>query len=104
MRRKDREVAERSEIAHILDICKTACIAMAGEEGPYVVPLSYGYDWKGDCLELYFHCAKEGKKLEILKYNNQVCFYGFLRGGTVACGKSVQFGILFFQRDREWDG
>lgn len=95
MRRKDREVAERSEIAHILDICKTACIAMAGEEGPYVVPLSYGYDWKGDCLELYFHCAKEGKKLEILKYNNQVCFTVFCEGEPLHAENPCNSGYYF---------
>lgn len=95
MRRKDREVAERSEIARILDMCKTACVAMAGEEGPYVVPLSYGYDWKGDCLELYFHCAKEGKKLEILRFNNQVCFTVFREGELLYSEKPCNSGYYF---------
>ena len=35
MRRKDREVTKQSEIAQILDMCKTACIAMDDEGEPY---------------------------------------------------------------------
>ena len=84
MRRKDREVTKQSEIAQILDMCKTACIAMDDEGEPYAVPLSYGYEWKGDDLILYFHCAKEGKKLEILKRNNRVCFTIFSEGELLA--------------------
>ena len=95
MRRKDREVTERSEIAMILDMCKTACIAMADEEGPYVVPLSYGYEWKGDCLELYFHCAKEGKKLEILKRDNRVCFTVFSEGELLQEENPCNSGYCF---------
>jgi len=37
---------------------------------PYIVPMNYGL---GDnCL--YLHCAREGRKLEILKKNDRVCF------------------------------
>jgi uncharacterized protein len=37
---------------------------------PYVVPLCYGY--KDNAL--YIHCGPEGKKLEIIRKNNNVCF------------------------------
>jgi nitroimidazol reductase NimA-like FMN-containing flavoprotein (pyridoxamine 5'-phosphate oxidase superfamily) len=37
---------------------------------PYVVPLCFGY-----CQgAIYFHAAKEGRKLEILSKNSKVCF------------------------------
>ena len=80
MRRKDREVTDRNEITKILDACKTACVAMMDGDIPYVVPLSYGYELKGDSLVLYFHCAKEGRKLEIMKRNPKVCFTIFREG------------------------
>ncbi len=35
---------------------------------PYLVSLSCGYDEEHNCL--YFHCAREGKKLQYLKSNN----------------------------------
>lgn len=80
MRRKDREVTDINKIKEILDSCKTASVAMIDKEIPYIVPLSYGYELKEDSLELYFHCAKEGRKLEVLKCNNKVCFTIFCEG------------------------
>lgn len=80
MRRRDREVTDKNEIIEILDACKTACVAMMDDDIPYVVPLSYGYELKGDSLVLYFHCAKEGRKLEMIKRNPKVCFTIFREG------------------------
>ena len=75
MRRKDREITDINGIEEILLLCKTCHIAMIDGEAPYVVPLSYGYKFLGGgVLELYFHSALEGRKLEILKRNNKVCF------------------------------
>ncbi len=74
MRRKDREVKDINIIEKILIQCKTASLAMISDGEPYVVPLSYGYEWDKDKLILYFHCAKEGKKLDALKVNNRVAF------------------------------
>ncbi|MBL7033029.1 MAG: pyridoxamine 5'-phosphate oxidase family protein [Candidatus Delongbacteria bacterium] len=45
-------------------------LGLAGSEGPYVVPLNYSYR-KG---QLLFHCALQGRKLDILRSNPQVCF------------------------------
>jgi nitroimidazol reductase NimA-like FMN-containing flavoprotein (pyridoxamine 5'-phosphate oxidase superfamily) len=75
MRRKDREVIDISEIETILIQCKTCHVAMVSDGAPYVVPLSFGYKILDDgVLELYFHSAWEGKKLDILKKYNKVCF------------------------------
>ncbi|MDE6699351.1 MAG: pyridoxamine 5'-phosphate oxidase family protein, partial [Lachnospiraceae bacterium] len=70
MRRKDREINDIKTITSILDMCKTASIAMIDSDAPYVVPLSYGYEMKENILILYFHCAKEGRKIDILKCND----------------------------------
>jgi len=75
MRRKDREITDINGIEEILLQCRTCHVAMADAGMPYVVPLSYGYRIiKGNILELYFHSAREGRKLDILKRNNKVCF------------------------------
>jgi hypothetical protein len=37
---------------------------------PYVVPVAYGYE-QG---VLYFHSAKQGRKIELMNKNNRVCF------------------------------
>lgn len=83
MRRKDREVTDINEIAKILDTCKTANVAMVDEGIPYVVPLSYGYEFVDNELVLYFHSAKEGRKLDILKKNPRICFSIFSEGGPL---------------------
>ncbi len=74
MRRKDREIKDIKEIINILDNCKTAHLAMVDKGMPYVVPLSYGYELVEGQITLYFHSAKEGRKLDILKENSNVCF------------------------------
>lgn len=74
MRRADRAVNDIQEIKHILDQCKTCHLAMVDDGHPYVVPLSYAYEMVGDTLVLYFHSAKEGRKIDILHKNSEVCF------------------------------
>ena len=55
--------------------CKTCHVAMVDEGTPYVVPLNYGYHFSDNgLLTLVFHSAKEGRKLDILRKNNRVCF------------------------------
>lgn len=74
MRRSDREVTDLNEINEILKLCKTCHIAMVDCGKPYVVPLSYGYELQGSELTMYLHCAKQGRKLDILSVNPEVCF------------------------------
>jgi len=75
MRRKDRQISDINGIEEILLKCKTCHVAMVDNGAPYVVPLNYGYKLiGGSVLELYFHSALEGRKLDILKRNNKVCF------------------------------
>jgi nitroimidazol reductase NimA-like FMN-containing flavoprotein (pyridoxamine 5'-phosphate oxidase superfamily) len=75
MRRKDRKITDMSGIEEILLQCKTCHVAMVDDGSPYVVPLSYGYRMiNGSILELYLHSALEGRKLDILRRNNKVCF------------------------------
>ena len=72
MRRNDREVTDINEIKNILNLCKTCHLAMVDGNMPYVIPLSFGYVMDGDTLTLYFHSAKEGRKIDILKRNGRV--------------------------------
>jgi len=44
-------------------------LAMADQHGPYVVPMSFGYE---DGV-LYFHGGAQGRKARILKENPRVC-------------------------------
>jgi nitroimidazol reductase NimA-like FMN-containing flavoprotein (pyridoxamine 5'-phosphate oxidase superfamily) len=74
MRRKDREITNIPEIEAIIKKCKICHVAMVDKGTPYVIPLNFAYVMDGDILSLYFHSAKVGRKLEILKEDNKVCF------------------------------
>jgi hypothetical protein len=73
MRKKDREIEDAKELEEILQKADVCRIAFAVDGTPYIVTMNFGYFWK-DKLILYFHCSKEGKKLELMKRNSTVCF------------------------------
>lgn len=74
MRRKDREITNAKSIINIIDNCKVFRVAMSVQDIPYIVPLNFGYSYKNDMFEFYFHSAMEGKKLDVIKINPLVCF------------------------------
>lgn len=77
MRRKDREVLGDENIAKIIEQCTTCHVAMADDADAsmtYVIPLSFGYSLTDGVLELYFHCAHVGKKLDCIRKNPNVAF------------------------------
>ncbi len=73
MRRNDREVTEKKEIFDILSRCDTVRIGIQGDKFPYVVPVSFGLEVADGKAVVYFHCAKEGRKLDLLRANPDVC-------------------------------
>ncbi len=76
MRRKDRAVTSQNEILDILQRCSTIRIGIAGANHPYVVPVSFGLEVVGGKIFVYFHCAQQGFKLDLLKENSSVCIEG----------------------------
>ena len=70
MRRKDRELP-REECEEILLREKRGVLCVLGDDGyPYGVPLDYVYR-EG---RLYFHCAREGHKLDAIAACDKVSF------------------------------
>ena len=72
MRRKDREITDAAEIRAILESARVMHLGLNAGDAPYVVPLHYGFRFDGGALTLYFHCAKEGRKLELLRRDPRV--------------------------------
>ena len=70
MRRREKEITDRTEIDNVIHGCQVLHLAFALDNVPYIVPLSFGYD--GRCL--YFHCSKTGRKMDCLAANPSVCF------------------------------
>jgi len=69
MRRKEKEIKDMALIEEIIKQSRVCRLAMVDGDKPYVIPMSFGYDGS-----LYFHSALEGRKIEVLKKNPQVCF------------------------------
>lgn len=75
MRRTDRQVTNLSAIRAILEGEDVLHLAMCDGSIPYIVPMSYGFDLTDDGrLTIYLHCAGEGRKLDLLRNNPNVCF------------------------------
>ncbi|PIE55581.1 MAG: 5-nitroimidazole antibiotic resistance protein [Dethiosulfovibrio peptidovorans] len=70
MRRKDREVSDPRWMESVLSSGVTCYLSLFDGEWPYVIPLSYGYS-EG---HLYFHSAKAGKKIDIIRENPRTSF------------------------------
>ena len=70
MRRADKEIKDKALMLKILDKAQYITVAMCDNEEPYLVSLSHLYDKESNCI--YFHCAKDGKKLDILRHNPRV--------------------------------
>jgi len=93
MRRKDREIKDKSEMMAILEKADVCRLAMSSNNVPYIVTMNFGLKNGGTCL--YFHCAGEDKKIDILKNNNLVCFQAdiehefFLH--DISCGCSMRY-------------
>ena len=67
MRRKDREVTDNCEINKIINSCQIIRLAFADGVAPYIVPLNFGFEEKDGKRTFYFHGAKEGRKLDLIK-------------------------------------
>jgi nitroimidazol reductase NimA-like FMN-containing flavoprotein (pyridoxamine 5'-phosphate oxidase superfamily) len=91
MRRNDKRIESAAELAELLRSGEVCHLSMVDDGKPYIVPLNYGYV---DGV-LYFHSAPEGRKIDILRKNPQVCFSVVadhqLIEGVKACSWSASY-------------
>jgi len=70
MRKTNQEIKDEKILKEIL-LGATICrVAMMDGERPYIIPFNYGY--MDGCM--YIHSAPEGKKIDLLLQNPEVCF------------------------------
>ena len=93
MRRKDREILDIAEIFDILNRRDTVRIGMRGEKHPYVVPVSFGAEMAGGKPVIYFHCARQGLKLDLIRNDPHVCVEGdiFIKTETTDHGITTRY-------------
>ncbi|MCG7844615.1 MAG: pyridoxamine 5'-phosphate oxidase family protein [Methanomassiliicoccales archaeon] len=70
MRKAEREITDREELEKIVMKAEVCRLGMVDEGEPYIVPMNFGYRNGA----LFFHCAREGRKLDIVRRDPRVCF------------------------------
>ena len=77
----------------VLDKAPYVTVSMADDEGmPYGLPLSLV---RTDEKTFYFHCALEGKKLDILRHNPRVCLSAVTKCKPTVGPKDGSFTLEF---------
>ena len=94
MRRSDKQITDLTEIENLLRTAELCHLSMVDEGKPYGVPLNFGYAIGA----LYFHSAPEGRKIDILRKNPEVCFSIIARHelvrGERACSWTAKFSSV----------
>lgn len=89
MRKSDREITDPAQILAIVKGSQTVRLGLFARDYPYIVPLSFGYEERDGVLTVYFHCAKEGKKVDLIARDERVCLEWDALAGYVETGHSV---------------
>lgn len=107
MRRNDRAITDPAELESILREAVVCRMGLCDGELPYVVPMNYGYR-DGS---VFLHSAIEGRKIELLRKNPNVCLEFEkdveLVPAEAACSFSMKYrsviasGKAFFLEDAE---
>jgi nitroimidazol reductase NimA-like FMN-containing flavoprotein (pyridoxamine 5'-phosphate oxidase superfamily) len=91
MRRKEREIKNNKEIEEIIN-CSHVCRIALSENGlSYIIPVCFGYSKKS----IYFHCANAGKKIDLIKKNNKVCFEFDIYEGLITNGNPCDWDVRY---------
>lgn len=91
MRRKDREITDRADIEGGLGEAMVCRIGLADENGPYIVPVSFGYRDGA----IWIHSAHEGKKIEMLRKDSRCCFEADICDGVVRGDTPCSWGMRY---------
>ncbi len=70
MRRHDKEIADQNIISDILSNSQICRLGFVDNDEAYIVPVNFAYK---DGF-IYIHSASQGRKMDILRRNNKVCF------------------------------
>ncbi len=106
LRRHDKALDDPVELDAVLARTRWVTLAMCRGNEPYLVVVNHGYDPAR--RRLYFHCAEDGRKMEILRVNPRVWGIavedlGYLDGECDHAFRSVMFGglVTFLESEAE---
>lgn len=103
MRQAGRQLRSTTQLHSVVEACQTVRIAYMDEEGPFIVPMSFGYDWAdpeeidadAPRLALWVHSAGVGRKVDAFNREPRVAIemdvQDGLITGTYACAYSYAY-------------
>jgi uncharacterized protein len=87
MRKAQREITDRAELEGVLARAEVLFLALHEDPAPYVIPLSFGFSDGA----LWFHCALEGTKLDLIRRDPRVGFSAVADARVVAGAAACDF-------------
>ena len=94
-----KDIKLEKELFEVINNCKVCHIGFVDNAQPYVLAFCFGFDGRA----IFLHCAKEGRKINILEKNNNVCiefdaFHElFARDKEMACSWRMPYkSVLIF--------
>ena len=91
MRRKEKEIKDQDRLIEILHNEQVCRIGFNDYPYPYIIPLHFVYD--ND--HIFFHCAKIGKKMDLIKKDGHVCFELDKQISIQSSGIACEWGTRF---------
>ncbi|MCI8638297.1 MAG: pyridoxamine 5'-phosphate oxidase family protein [Coprococcus sp.] len=95
MRRKDREVTDFTKMTAILNSCDCCRLGLIDGDESYIVPMNFGYETQDGDLVLYFHCAGEGRKIDLIPKQKTVSFEMDTHRELVTADNACGFSYLY---------
>ncbi len=92
MRRRDKEIANYQEVEELLSNALVGRLGTCFDNIPYITPVNFVYDKN----KIFFHSSHEGRKIENIKHNQQVCFeidefMSIIPGMRMPCGSRTKY-------------
>lgn len=104
MSNPERVVTDPDAILAIMNTHQVCRIALNDEVSPYIVPVNFGYEYQDGHWTLYFHGARTGKKMRLLRKNpaisveidgdhrllpaDDACDYSYAYSSIIASGQA----------------
>ena len=84
MRKSEREIKDMQDIVSVMRKCDVCRLALNDDGYPYIIPLNFGMTCADGKIELIFHSALEGRKLDLIRRDNRASF-------EMDCGHQLQY-------------
>ena len=95
MRRVDREVTDFSQMLEVLQACDCCRLGLVDGAQAYIVPMNFGIAQEDGKLVLYFHTAKEGRKIDLIQKQSAVSFQADTGHGLRSGERAGDFSYFY---------